>query len=470
MGKFLDYKKFLTEKDFMLLTPISSNTTKVLIQCKHGHQYRISPSAINIRFKQNLNICKFCDKLEKQTKELESLRDLAKQNKGELLSQVYVNNSNLMSWKCQIDDHSSWEAPAERIKRGGWCKKCAYDKGHLKYSIEDLQNIAASRGGNIIDTTYKGVINNHQWQCKYKHSWYATPTNIMSGSWCPYCSSGLYEEICRGHFEQLFDKKFPKSYPKWLKSEKGQLELDGFCEELQLAFEHQGDQHYNHNDYLKISKEASERIKEYKLKVDLCNNQKLKLIVIPQLVLYTKIRDLKDFILNKCECLGIQITSAQKNLKIDWSNCYINSNQQKYDELRNLAKTKNGLLLSSKYSGSTTPHHWYCNVHKESWWSSVASIKNKHTWCPECSLDSKRNISLIKEIETDFNGCCTSVEEASFKYKNNKQKIKWRCLNKPHPLITASCRNIVKRQFLCHHCHKEAKHQIKSDYNNLIIS
>ena len=65
----------------------------------------------------------------------------------------------------------------------------------------------------------------------------------------PECSSYSGEKICRLAFETLFNAKFNKSRPDWLKTEKkNKLELDGYSEKNQIAFEHQGSQHYSFNN------------------------------------------------------------------------------------------------------------------------------------------------------------------------------------------------------------------------------
>lgn len=53
------------------------------------------------------------------------------------------------------------------------------------------------------------------------------------------------EELCRDIFEKLFDRKFPSARPLFLRNPTtGQnLELDGYCPELNLAFEYDGGQH-----------------------------------------------------------------------------------------------------------------------------------------------------------------------------------------------------------------------------------
>lgn len=57
------------------------------------------------------------------------------------------------------------------------------------------------------------------------------------------------EEFVRETFETIFNKKFIKVRPDWLKSPKTKLnlELDGYCEELKIAFEYNGPHHYDPN-------------------------------------------------------------------------------------------------------------------------------------------------------------------------------------------------------------------------------
>lgn len=91
-----------------------------------------------------------------------------------------------------------------------------------------------------------------------------------------------YEEICREIFESTFNKSFPSVRPDFLKNpDTGcNLELDGYCEELKLAFEYDGEQHYREvDDWSKCSLEDIK--KRDCLKNDLCKQNDIILIRIP---------------------------------------------------------------------------------------------------------------------------------------------------------------------------------------------
>ncbi len=90
------------------------------------------------------------------------------------------------------------------------------------------------------------------------------------------------EATTRAIFEDLLDRAFPKMRPAWLKSDRdANLELDGYCEELRLAFEYQGEYHYMEVPIHQQQRSLAEVQKIDKLKATICQKQGISLIQVP---------------------------------------------------------------------------------------------------------------------------------------------------------------------------------------------
>jgi very-short-patch-repair endonuclease len=108
---------------------------------------------------------------------------------------------------------------------------------------------------------------------------------------CGYCRHTT-EMKCREIFESILNVKFNKAKPKFLSlSNRSHLELDGYCEELKLAFEYDGEQHYRDVDCFKTTS-IKTRQELDRIKTELCQTNGIHLIRIP----YTQKRNLKKFI------------------------------------------------------------------------------------------------------------------------------------------------------------------------------
>ena len=108
---------------------------------------------------------------------------LAQGKGGKCLSTTYVNARTKLEWECQKGHR--WFAVPYSVKRGRWCRKCA---GVEKKTIEEIQDLAAQRGGKCLSTEYKNRHTHLVWECALGHQWKAASSNIQRGKWCPKCA------------------------------------------------------------------------------------------------------------------------------------------------------------------------------------------------------------------------------------------------------------------------------------------
>lgn len=94
-----------------------------------------------------------------------------------------------------------------------------------------------------LSETYEQSAVRLEWRCARGHEWEARLQDVNRGSWCPSCSAGRREGECREIFESLLGVKMPNSGADWLPPRR---RLDGYNEELRLAFEYNGAQHYRY--------------------------------------------------------------------------------------------------------------------------------------------------------------------------------------------------------------------------------
>jgi hypothetical protein len=227
---------------------------------------------------------------------IDDMHELAAERGGACLSSAYKNNATKLTWRCSAGH--VWKAIPSNIRKGHWCPYCA---GQGKPIISELRALAEARGGKCLSTHYTNSKSKMRWQCAEDHIWEAPASGIRAGQWCPECSRGVSERICRIFFEQLFGVPFPKARPRWLVSSRNTLfELDGYSEELQLAFEHHGEQHFGYIGFYADKKTSRELQRRDRLKKELCRKKGVVLIEVPQIGYRVKISALREFIISKC--------------------------------------------------------------------------------------------------------------------------------------------------------------------------
>ncbi|CAE7946375.1 unnamed protein product [Symbiodinium sp. KB8] len=253
-----------------LTTTYAGVMVPVLWQCREGHIW--SASANNIF--HNKSWCPVCS--GRAPLELARLQEHARRRGGECLATEYVNNKSKVPWKCQHGH--TWQArPDNVLNLGQWCPHCR------KIGLARLRGHAASLGGRCLARSYKTAREKLLWECKDGHRWKASASQVLHrGSWCPQCAASIWrtEAEVRSTLETIFHPaKFPSSYPPFLDN----LQLDGYCPNLSLAFEYKGEQHYDPQNYFHFGDPSSFHAQQERdaRKVCLCKDAGVRLLIIP---------------------------------------------------------------------------------------------------------------------------------------------------------------------------------------------
>ena len=316
--------------------------------------------------------CINCYFQNKRKDTLEKYKEIIENSNGICISTIEnfsAENTQRIIWKCS-QGHDQQTIPIILQRDNAECTICA----GKQMTIEIIQEIANKRGGKCLNTEYVNGNIAMYWQCADGHQWSTKFKNIKRGCWCPHCRCYLREMICNKLLEIMFDDKFIKVRPDWLKNQKTgrNLELDCYNGKLNLAVEVNGEFHY-----MPIRGSDLKRVQyNDKLKIKLCKEKGVNLIVIPYTV---SLDNLQDYISLFCNKLNIQIPNKNvidlQNLQLDYKN--------KLKELQEIAQSKDGQLLSTTYLGSNKKLTWTCH-NGHTWHATPTYIKHGY-WCNKCT-------------------------------------------------------------------------------------
>ena len=129
---------------------------------------------------------------------------------------------------------------------------------------------------------------------KFKWSWddiYRSFSNLKTRKAIP----KRHEARCRFIMETIFQAPFKSVRPDFLKYTTGKnLELDGYNEELGIAFEYQGAQHRKYTPmFHKTYRDFTKQQERDAFKKQVCVKRGIRLVEIPDTILFD---DLEDYI------------------------------------------------------------------------------------------------------------------------------------------------------------------------------
>lgn len=182
-------------------------------------------------------------------------------------------------------EHGEFEQAPSSHRNGAGCEPCSREK--RKSTTKDFVQKAKEKHGDRYD--YSKVSYKHSWSkvtigCQKHGDFYQKPVDHIRGRGCPKCAGSNGESIMRDLLENTIfpNKKFPTIRPEFLKNpETGwPLELDCYNEDMRLAFEFQGIQHYQPVRLYGGKERFEQQQKQDQLKRELCVEEKITLIEI----------------------------------------------------------------------------------------------------------------------------------------------------------------------------------------------
>jgi len=342
--------------------------------------------------------------------DIATMMAIARKRGGHCVSTHYVNSAAPLLWECKSGHQ--WNAVPASIRKGTWCPDCA---GVKRLTLEQMSEIAKSRGGSCLSNRYLNSATELEWRCLKGHKWSATPLQVKRGHWCPFCA-----------------RVAPLSLPilQRIAAQRG-----GSC--LSLGY-------VNSSDRVRwkcaIGHEWLARARSIRSGnwCPVCaHNQRLRLEEMRQIArdrggrcLSTSYKNGGTPLLWVCQH-GHRWKACAANVKPgarrkgSWCRqCY--NGRRKFREklsitaMRHLATAREGTCLSSEYLGSKVKLTWKCKFGHQ--WRAAPSYVIQGTWCPLCARNARLSLTFFHELATNRGGMCLSVT-----YVNERTALHWRC-------------------------------------------
>jgi hypothetical protein len=284
-----------------------------------------------------------------------------------------------------------------------------------KLSIVAMMALARSRGGRCLSTFYVNSVVPLLWECANGHRWRAFPASIRKGTWCPDCAG-----VRPGTLEQM--KAIAKS-------------RSGTCLSV----------HYR-NTATKLEWRCSAghewsatplQVKKGHWCPSCARVAPLTLPILQRIAAQKGGRCLSLAYVNsshpvrwKCAAGHEWLARASSIRAGSWCPACAHNQRLRLEEMREIARERGGICLSTTYKNGSTPLLWVCKFGHH-WKAAAANVKSgsrrKGSWCRECynwrrRFHGKRSIEAMRELAISRGGVCLSAE-----YFGSKVKMTWEC-------------------------------------------
>jgi formylmethanofuran dehydrogenase subunit E len=440
----LDAHLIAEQCGFTTDSTISSLSDEVEIVCKHCQSKFTKPAKTLRRNRFHCPCQPGKAQKARASRYIEEATAYAVSRGGTFVGGDILRKKDKAVWRCR--EKHQWTQPVDVVLRNkSWCKECA---GQTPRDLDELQKVAASRGGKVLSTSYVNVDHTYEFECNLGHTFKNSFSKVVGQKqWCPRCSKGSKsEEICRTTFEQLFGGEFKKFKPKWLKNSRGyQMELDGYNQELKIGFEYQGIQHFKQIGIYKSDIELR-KIDDAR-KLELCRQHDVTLFYVTYQDSY---EDYPSVILKQAIEYELDISQIDFTKKIDFSLAFIRDNR--IEELISILNEKQITLHSKTWLGSNQKYDLECRICGSVWQARGNSFFNSRrvSGCKKCAVQmaadfNRGELRDLIDYASKYGGECLSD-----KYVKRLWSYEWRCAQ-GHEFV-GNFNNMVYRNKFCPVC------------------
>jgi hypothetical protein len=303
---------------------------------------------------------------------------LAIRKGGRCISTVYVNSVAPLLWECAAGHR--WETVPSNIRKGSWCPECA---GVRRRTLEEMQQVAESRGGSCLSNNLQTVTQKLTWRCSTGHEWQARASSIIAGNWCPFCARN--QRLTIDEMERIAQVSGGRCLSTAYKNGRSPL-----LWECQLG-------HRWKACPAKV-KSGSRRkgtwcLACYGLRRKFHSRQSIERMKAVAISRGGKCLS-AEYLNSKCkmiwECARGHVWQALPVSVVHGTWCPVCARNQRLclSQLQSISGAKGGRCMSDQYTNERTALQWQCSEGHR--WSATPGKVKRGSWCPVCARAQRR--------------------------------------------------------------------------------
>ena len=272
MGKKFSYeevKEFIESVGYKLLSKEYIDAKhKILVKCPNEEHLPYEVSFGNFKHGSR---CPHCN-IDNRRNNIEDIKKYVEKEGYKLITTEYKDRSQKLEMICPKGHTTfiSWG----NFKKDRRCSECYVCKKLTDKEVAENLN----KFGYKLNSKYKNANTKINIICPEGHEYTATYAHFYSGKRCPYCKSSNGESRIANYLNKN-NIEFKKEY--FIKINEKTLRLDFYIEDINLAIEYDGQQHYKPIEKFGGQEEFEKTIYRDSLKDKYCNDNNIQLIRIP---------------------------------------------------------------------------------------------------------------------------------------------------------------------------------------------